>query len=366
MSQTVREERDRISRISGITGIVVNVFLCTMKLIIGKTVNSISILSDGFNNLTDVFNALIVFLGYRFTEKPADREHPYGHGRFEYMMSQFISVMVMYVGISLLRTSISRLKDPMDALMNRYAIIVLCVSLAVKFGLGLWYDRMYRKSSLSPLKAQKADSLGDAAGTAVILVGYLLDEATALPVDAIFGIIVSLVIVLGGVRLFLQMTSILLGQPADEKLYEKIEEILKDSKEISGHHDLRLHAYGPGNVYGSCDVEVDGERTLFETHDFLDVIEKRILEETGVQITLHPDPIGKSRKLREYRKSINDVLKGYDERISYHDLQYNMKSDSYSLDVVIPYDLKVDEEEVCGKIREIFREDEVEIKVDRE
>ena len=359
-------DRNRISRISGITGIVVNVLLCTMKLIVGKTVNSISILSDGFNNLSDVFNALMIFVGYRLTGKPADREHPYGHGRFEYMMSQFISIMVMYVGVSLLRSCVQRLISPEAVLMNKYAVIVLSVSLLVKLGLAYWYDRMFKKSSLTPLQAQKADSLSDVAGTGVILAGYLLGSVTTLPVDSVIGIVVSVIIILGGFRIFFRMTSILLGQPADEELYRSIEEILKQDKEIRGYHDLRLHSYGSGNVYGSCDVEVNGEDTLVEIHDFLDVIEKRIFEYTGVQMTLHPDPIGTSRKIKEYGRIISEVLKDYDERISYHDLHYNGMSERYSVDIVVPYDIKIDEKVLCEDIRKKLKDDEVEIKVDRE
>ncbi|MBO4919805.1 MAG: cation transporter, partial [Erysipelotrichaceae bacterium] len=239
---TQKEERNRISKISGIVGIGVNVLLCTMKLITGRVVNSISILSDGFNNLSDVFNALMVFVGYRLTGKPADRKHPYGHGRFEYMMSQFISLMVMYVGISLLRSSIQRLIAPKKVLMNRYALIILGVSILVKTGLAFWYGKMYEKSNLAPLQAQKADSLADVAGTAVILAGYVLGFFTSLPVDSIIGIVVSVIIVLSGFRIFYQMTSILLGQPADEELFVKIEEELKQERQIKGYHDLRLHS----------------------------------------------------------------------------------------------------------------------------
>ena len=363
---TQKEERNRISKISGMVGIGVNVLLCTMKLMTGRAVNSISILSDGFNNLSDVFNALMVFVGYRLTGKPADRKHPYGHGRFEYMMSQFISLMVMYVGISLLRSSIERLIAPKEVLMNKYALIILGISILMKLGLAFWYGKMYEKSNLAPLQAQKADSLADVAGTGVILAGYVLGFFTSLPVDSIIGIVVSVIIVFSGFRIFYQMTSILLGQPADEQLFTRIEEVLKEEKQIQGYHDLRLHSYGSGNVYGSCDVEVNGEETLFAIHDFLDVLEKRILDQTGVQITLHPDPIGNSRKLKEYGNSIGRILKKYDERISFHDLHYNGKTGMYSLDVVIPYDLKVDENEVCEKIREVMGDEEVEVKVDRE
>ena len=363
---TQKEDRNRISKISGIVGIGINVLLCTLKLIVGKKVNSISILSDGFNNLSDVFNALMIFVGYRLTGKPADREHPYGHGRFEYMMSQFIAVMVMYVGISLLRSCVERLINPETVLMDRYAVVVLGVSLFVKLGLAFWYDRMYRKSNLTPLQAQKADSLSDVAGTGVILAGYLMGSLTSLPVDSIIGIVVSIIIILGGSRIFLRMTSILLGQPANEELYRSIEEILKQDKEIRGYHDLRLHSYGSGNVYGSCDVEVNGDDSLFEIHDFLDVIEKRIFENTGVQMTLHPDPIGTSRKIKEYGRIISDTLKKHDERISYHDLHYNGMSDRYAVDVAIPYDVKVDEKVLCEEIKKNLRDDEIEIKVDRE
>ena len=359
------EDRNRISRISGIVGIVVNVLLCTMKLIVGKTVNSISILSDGFNNLSDIFNALMVFVGYRLTGKPADREHPYGHGRFEYMMSQFISLMVMYVGVSLLRSCVERLIAPKEVLMNKYAVIVLGISLLVKLGLAFWYDRMYRKSGLTPLQAQKADSLSDVAGTGVILAGYLIGSLTTLPVDSIIGIAVSVIIILSGSRIFLRMTSILLGQPAEEELYDRIEEILKQDKEIRGYHDLRLHSYGSGRVYGSCDVEVNGEDTLYEIHDFLDVIEKKIFEGTGVQITLHPDPIRNSRKIKEYGKILSDTLKDRDTELSYHDLHYNAVSDNYSVDIVVPYRMKIDEEELCEEVRKKLGI-EIEIKIDRE
>ncbi len=363
---TVKEDRNRISEKTGIVGIIVNVVLCSMKIIIGKAVNSISILSDGFNNLSDVFNALMVFVGYRLTGKPADKEHPYGHGRFEYMMSQFISLMVMYVGISLLRSSIERLIAPKEVLMNRYALVILGISILMKLGLAFWYGKMYEKSALTPLQAQKADSLADVAGTGVILAGYVLGMFTSLPVDSIIGIVVSLIIVFSGFRIFYQMTSVLLGQPADEQLFTRIEEVLKEEKQIQGYHDLRLHSYGSGNVYGSCDVEVNGEETLFAIHDFLDVLEKRIFDQTGVRITLHPDPIGNSRKLKEYGNIISEALRGFDERISYHDLHYNGKTGMYSLDVVMPYDLRMDEEKICEEIRKVMGEEEVEIKVDRE
>ncbi|MBE6116286.1 MAG: cation transporter [Erysipelotrichaceae bacterium] len=362
-------DKESISRKASIAGICVNIVLCTIKLISGFMTNSIAILSDGFNNLTDIGNAVLIFIGYRLASKPADREHPYGHGRIEYMLSQGIATVIIIVGFSLFKSSVSRIITPKSVDFNLIAVIILALSLAAKRGLAMYYNTLYKSSGLIPLKAQTTDSLSDAASTAVIIVGYLLTPLTSPYLDAILGLILSAVIMYNGVRIFLEMTSILTGTTGDKNTFDEVERILSEYPDIRGVHDLRIHSYGPDILYGSADIDLDAGMTLSQAHDILDAMETDVAQKTGIKMTLHADPSADDQHLSELKQQLTAVLKRYDQEADFHDFHYNRKLNRYIVDIVIPFDHKADKEVISELIRNALTENgeqiEIEIRFDR-
>ena len=359
----------QIGRRAGLVGIVVNVILCVSKLIGGYLTNSISIISDGFNNLTDILNAILVYVGYNLANKPADSEHPYGHGRIEYMLSQGISIMIVVVGITLLRASVSRVLNPQDITPNNYVLFFLIFSVVVKLCLAYYYDRLYKKSSISTLHAQKTDSLADIAATSVIILGYLLFPLTNLPLDGIIGICVSFIIIYSGVEIFREMASILVGVPADEKLYDEIISIIKSHDSVKGYHDLRIHTYGTNNIYGTSDIELDGKQTLFEAHTIIDSIEDEVYQKTGVQMTFHADPTDEHKHIHQYQDLLSKLLEDLEENVSFHDLHFNQELNKYIVDIEIPYHSKYEEKDIIKYVLDGFKKENIdinlEIRIDR-
>ena len=359
--------KEIISRKASLAGIGVNIVLCTVKLVSGFLTNSIAILSDGFNNLTDIGNAILIFIGYRIARKPADREHPYGHGRVEYMLSQGIALMIILVGFSLFKSSLQRFINPSDIVFNKLALIILIISMLAKTALALYYHKLYQESGLIPLKAQVTDSLSDAASTAIIIVGYLLTPLTTPYLDALLGLVLSIVIVINGLGIFREMTSILLGQPGSENTYEEVEKILTDYPEIKGIHDLRIHSYGPEIVFGSADVDMDASMTLLQAHDILDAMETEVARKTGIKLTLHADPSDNDREFAQLREQLKEALNRYDQNIGFHDFHFNRKLNKYFVDIVIPYDHKAEKQEISQLVREALNisDEEIEIRFDR-
>ena len=362
-------DKESISRKASIAGIGVNVVLCTVKLISGFMTNSIAILSDGFNNLTDIGNAILIFIGYRLARKPADREHPYGHGRIEYMLSQGIAIVIIVVGSSLLKSSVSRLINPETVGFNLTAVIILVLSLAAKRGLAMYYNKLHKASGLIPLKAQVTDSLSDAASTAVIIAGYLLTPVTSPYLDAVLGLILSVIIIFNGARIFLEMSSILTGTPGNENTYNEVKDILSEYTEIRGIHDLRIHSYGPDIIFGSADIDLDADLTLSQAHDILDAMETTVAEKTGIKMTLHADPSADDHHIVRLKKQLSAALKRYDPDIDFHDFHYNRKLERYIVDIEIPYDHDADKETLSALIRKAMTENgekqEIEIRFDR-
>lgn len=342
--------KNSVSRKASFAGIAANVILCTVKLITGILTNSIAILSDGFNNLTDVGNAILIFIGYRIARKPADREHPYGHGRIEYMLSQGIAVMIIVVAVTLFKSSVDRLLNPVPISCTLPAVIILIASMLGKLLLAYYYNHLYKQSELIPLKAQIADSLSDAAGTAVLIAGYLLTPVTTPYLDAVLGLILSVMIFLNGAKIFLEMSSLLLGEPGNSDTYARVESILSNNPEIKGFHDLRIHSYGPDIIFGSADIDIDANITLSTAHDILDTLEEDIAAATGIKMTLHADPAKEDAAITELKEKLTSVLRAHSPSLSFHDFHYNRKLDTYYVDVEIPYDMEIDEKQLADQI----------------
>ena len=351
-----------------VVGIAVNSILCAIKLIIGHYSKSVAIFSDGFDNLADVGNSLLIFVAYRLAAKPADKDHPYGHGRIENMLSQGISLMIMFVGVTLLIASVKRIIRPQTLLQDSRIIIMIAVSILIKLGLAVYYRHIYDSSKLISIKAQISDSISDVARNLVIVIGYFITLYTGFDLDSYLGIIVSLLIIYNGFKLFFETSSVLLGKAGDSELTEEIDRILKENDQILGVHDLRIHSYGLNTNYASADVEVDGSLSFMNVHDLLDTLEEEVKEKTGVIITLHGDPVSDDKDIRQLRKIIKETTDLYDG-FSYHDLHYNQSLSCYHVDLSIPYsyDLKKNDalQQIKKQIHEYNKDIQIQINIDR-
>ena len=351
-----------------IVGIIVNFILCALKLIVGHYSNSVAIFSDGFDNLADVGNSILIFVAYRIAAKPADKNHPYGHGRIENMLSQGISLMVMFVGLTLLTASAKRIFSPQPLLQDSRIVIMIAVSILIKLALAVYYKHIYNSSKLISIKAQISDSISDVARNLVIVLGYFITLYTGFNLDSYLGIIVSLLIIYNGYKLFSETSSILLGKSGDSELIEEIDGILKENKQILGVHDLRIHSYGLNTNYASADVEVDGDLSFISVHDLLDTLEEEVKDKTGAIITLHADPVSDDKDIRQLRKIIKETTDMYDG-FSYHDLHYNQSLSCYHVDLSIPYsyDLKRNDavEQIKRLVQEYNKDIKIQINIDR-
>ena len=277
--------------VCGGVGIVLNLFLFATKLFIGFISSSIAITADAFNNLTDAGSSVISLFGFVLSGQKADKEHPFGHGRIEYIAGIFISVVIIYVGIELLRSSIDKILHPTEFVFNKYIVIILIVSILVKLYMAYYNRRSGKKIQSTALLAVATDSVSDAIATGAILLSAVFMHFTGIQIDGYVGLLVSLLIIKSGVVTVIQTSSPLLGGIPDRDFVKKVEEIVRENPETVGIHDLVIHDYGPNKIFVSLHMEVDGSKEIFVLHDAADLVEKQIAEELGCEAVIHMDPI---------------------------------------------------------------------------
>lgn len=283
--------RKRYGILGGILGIICNLLLFVTKLVVGAASGSIAVISDAFNNLSDMGSSLVTVIGARVSGKRADKEHPYGHGRAEYISALVVAILIIVFGIELLKSSAGKLFEYEKVEMNIVSAVILILSILVK--LWMWhYNRvMGRKINSELLAAAARDSLNDAAATGAIVVSAIVAGFVGFPIDGIAGICMSALIIFTGCGLVKTTADRLMGAAPDENLIAHIEEILMSEDSVLGLHDLMVHDYGPGRMIGSVHAEVPEDMQLCEVHRVIDEAEHRIMRETGVDIVIHMDPV---------------------------------------------------------------------------
>jgi len=296
--------RTAYGTLSGSVGIVVNILLSIAKLIIGSITHSITITGDALNNLSDAGSSTISLLGFRIASKPADKEHPYGHGRIEYICGLGVSVIIMFMGFELIKSSIGKIIEPQAPEFNYAAIIVLVLSIFGKLWLALFNRKIGKAISSDTVDAVVKDSLSDMAATAVSIISLVLSRYFDMPFDGIFGVVVSLFVIWAGIGVFRATTASLLGQPPEESTVKMLEEKIMSYDGVFGVHDLIVHDYGPGRCFVTAHAEVPSTADIMESHDLMDVIEQEIRNDTGYIITLHMDPIVMDDEKTRHRLSL--------------------------------------------------------------
>ncbi|MCH1942103.1 cation diffusion facilitator family transporter [Holdemania massiliensis] len=333
--------REHYGRLSSLTGIACNVLLFAVKLVMGTIAHSISITSDAFNNLSDSASCLVTLFGYKLAAKPADKDHPFGHGRIEYLTSLILASVILIVGFELLRGSVMKVIHPEAVQFSWIVLISLAASIGVKLWMCGFNRKLGRRIDSSVMLATAQDSLNDVIATSATVVSLVLSAFVSGPIDGIMGVVVSIFVLFSGYGIIKDTISELLGQPADKELVAKISEIMLSRQEILGLHDMMIHSYGPGNLIGSAHAEVSAHGDLLQIHDTIDEVEKEIYEQLHVMFTIHMDPIQTdNQEIEEARKVVKAILEQIDSRLSFHDFRMVSGPTHTNLifDVVVPFE----------------------------
>ena len=349
-SVTVRNNYGNLG--SGV-GIFANILLSVVKITVGLLSGSLSITADGFNNLSDLGSSLITLLGFKLAGKPADRDHPFGHGRMEYISAFVVAFSILLVGFELLKNSVSALINGTAApTFTSTAMAVLAVSIAVKFWMFVFNRKIGKIIDSSALTATAKDSLNDCVATAAILISAIIARFADLPfnLDAVMAIGVAIFIIWSGFTTAKDTLDQIIGGPPEPKLIKNISDIVLSFDEFCGIHDLIIHNYGPGRQFASVHVEVPHDTDVVACHEKIDLCEKLVGEKTGVNLVIHMDPIDTDdAAVAAARQTMVSILKSIDQKLTLHDFRMTPASNTRTnliFDVVIPSHLKLSETEL--------------------
>lgn len=349
-SVTVRNNYGNLG--SGV-GIFANILLSVVKITVGLLSGSLSITADGFNNLSDLGSSLITLLGFKLAGKPADRDHPFGHGRMEYISAFVVAFSILLVGFELLKNSVSALINGTAApTFTSTAMAVLAVSIAVKFWMFTFNRKIGKIIDSSALTATAKDSLNDCVATAAILISAIIARFVELPfnLDAVMAIGVAIFIIWSGFTTAKDTLDQILGGPPEPKLIKDISDIVLSFDEFCGIHDLIIHNYGPGRQFASVHVEVPHDTDVVACHEKIDLCEKLVGEKTGVNLVIHMDPIDTDdAAVTAARQTIVNIIKSIDPKLTLHDFRMTPAANTRTnliFDVVIPSHLKLSEAEL--------------------
>jgi cation diffusion facilitator family transporter len=342
---------------SSIVGICVNFILALIKVVAGILSSSAAIIADALNNLSDAGSAVVTFISFKISSKPADRGHPFGHARMEYISSMIVSFLILIVGVEMILESfktILGISEPKIIEFSPVVIIILLISIALKLWLGLFYRKIGFKIKSSVIRASSTDSLFDAISTTAVLVSAVIIHFTDLYIiDAIVGIGVSIMILVAGGKILIETKDALLGEGPVEEMVESINAIVAEYPDVEGIHDLMVHNYGPAHFIASFHAEVDGKKDVYLLHDMIDNLERNIKERLGISCTIHMDPIVTDDETVIELKSflIKTMIEG-DIDLPIHDFRVVVGESHTNLifDIVIPYEYHLSENDVCTKI----------------
>lgn len=325
--------------LSGIVGIICNVFLFVAKFIIGLILHSVSVTADAFNNLSDACSSIISLVGVKMAEKPADKRHPFGHGRVEYIAALVVSFLVLEVGFTFLKDSVHKILSPEKLNFQIVSVIILILSITVKLWLGMFNKKLGEKIDSKVLKAVFADSMGDVIATAATILSLLFFQFTGVNIDGFVGLGVALVIMWAGIQIARDTLEPLIGEAVDPEIYEKIKAFVEKYEGIEGSHDLIVHNYGPGRSMASIHAEVPNDVDIEKSHNIIDKIERDALDELGTFLVIHMDPVEtKDERVLTLKETVLEILKAMDASCSIHDFRVIYKENEICLifDMVIP------------------------------
>ena len=341
--------RTSVGKLSGIVGILNNLFLFVIQFLIGTIVHSVSIQADGVNNLTDAGSNIISILSFHLSNKPADKDHPFGHERTETIASLFVGILILVLGFETAKESISKVIHPGSIDFRIASVIILLISIMVKFWMYAYNKKLSKEYDSSLLEATALDSISDVCGTTAVLVSTLLSPVLHFNLDGYMGIVVSGIILYGAYGLLRDMINSLIGEAPDPELVHNIVDMIMAHPVILGVHDMMLHNYGPNKIFASAHVEVDSSKDIFETHDQIDNIEREVKENMNIDLVLHMDPVKVNDPETElYRAKVVEAIHQIDPKWRFHDFRIVSGPTHANLvfDLVIPFEEKYTQEEI--------------------
>lgn len=340
---------------SGCVGIAVNFLLFAAKFTIGTITNSIAIAADATNNLSDAASSVITLLGFKLAGKPADKEHPFGHGRLEYLAAMVVSIIILVIGVELAKTSINKIINPEPVIFSYWAAATLVMSMLTKLWLALFYRNIGRRINSPAMRAVVGDSLSDIAATGSTLIVLVVSNFSKISIDGYIGLAVSVFVFVAGIGIIKGTIGPLLGEPPDEKFVNDIEDKILSYDGVVGAHDLMVHNYGPGSIFGSVHAEVPANNNIMKSHDTIDLIEREIKQEYGIDMVIHMDPIVvDDQHVDRLHALILDMILDIDDRFAIHDFRVvdGPTHTNLIFDLVIPHKYPVP----SGRLQEIVNE----------
>ena len=348
-------KRATLGKLSGLVGIVCNVCLAGSKLAVGKLAGSMSITADGLNNLSDAASSIVTLTGFKLAEKPADKEHPYGHARFEYLACLTVAVMILFIGFELAKSSLEKVLHPVTVEFSLLSMIVLIASILVKAGMMIFNTRMGKRIDSTTLLATAADSRNDVISTSAVVIATILCKVTGWNIiDGIAGIGVAVFILYSGIGLIKETLSPLLGKVPAAEFVNHITEKIQSYPGVIGVHDLMIHDYGPGNLFATVHVEFPAETPVIEAHEIMDEIERDFQKQEHMILTIHYDPIvEESEEVAEIRTFVSQAAKELDERLSIHEVRLvpGKESSNVIFDCVKPAGFKISDSEITSYLQ---------------
>ena len=338
-----------------IFGIVLNIILFGTKIFAGMITGSVAITADAFNNLSDAGSSLITLAGFKFADMKPDKEHPFGHGRFEYISGLIVAIFIILMGFELARSSLEKIFHPETVVVELAATVILVISVLTKLYMALYNYRIGKKINSSAMRATGLDSLSDAAATTVVLIAMGFMEVTGINIDGYCGMLVALFILWAGYQAAKETVSPLLGGRPDEEFIKQIRDIVLSHDKIVGIHDMIVHDYGPGRVMISLHAEVPGDEDIFKLHEIIDHIEMELERKLQCNCVIHMDPIeSKNEVVNAMRHGVAKIVRSIDEELTIHDFRMVTGEFRTNLifDVVLPQEFDMTEDELRKEVQE--------------
>lgn len=358
----IESVRERYVFVAGMVGVLANTLLFIIKFSVGLVAGSIAVIADAFNNFSDMASSIITVVGVKLANRPADKEHPHGHGRIEYLSALIVAFMVMLVGIQFIKSSVQRIFNPSDVEFEWLSFSLLAISILVKFWLSRFNKKMGEKVNSSALKAASVDALGDVFTSSTVVLSFLASRFTSFPIDGYAGVFVACFILYAGYSLVKETISPLLGEAPDEELVNQIYDRLLSYKHISGAHDLMIHSYGVGRTIATIHAEIPADIDVMTIHDIIDEAEREISQELKLHLVIHMDPICiETEEVKMMKSELERIIDEHPIILSMHDFRIIGQEPNRNL----IFDLVVDGSKLVKEVTEEQIKEEVTQKIQK-
>lgn len=361
-----------IGKLAGLTGIVCNIFLAGLKILAGLVTGSVAITGDGINNLTDCASSVVTLLGFRMAQRPADGEHPFGHGRYEYISGVVVAALVLLAGAELAKSSLQKILHPQSVPFTALTLAILLLSIGVKLWMAVFNRKLGKLIGSKTLEATAQDSRNDVIATSAVLLSFLLDALLHISMDGFVGMGVALFILWSGISLAKNTVDPLIGTQADKEMVEQLRSLILAHQRVLGIHDLLIHDYGPGHCFATVHAEMDAGESPLDAHDQLDHIEQEAMRQLGIHLVIHYDPIAETADWAACRAMAKDCAAALDAAASIHDLRIvdYQGQQKLTFDLAVPYALPQTDQALVDTLAAGLREKgctlPVEIHIDRQ